>query len=97
MTIQHRMRRARCRGWNIREMADQTLPNPWSFSTRPVLLDLDDLLFNLKWQLVCKAHGPAATVRQGFETAFPLAGNDFMTRYPGNSKLATQIGNTLPI
>ena len=97
MAIQHRMHHASCRGWNVREMTDQALSNLWSSPARPLLLDLDDLLFNLKWQLVCKAHGPATTVRQGLETAFPLAGNDFMTRDPGNSKLATQIGNALPI
>lgn len=57
--------------------------------------EVDFLTLYADQALDAKAHGPAATVRQGFETAFLLAGNYFMARDPGNSKLATQIGNAL--
>jgi hypothetical protein len=61
----------------------------------PRLLDLQDQLLYLKWELVGLPTGSATSVGKGFQPAFPI--DDPMSRDPRYPELPAQGGDLLPV
>src|SRR5882757_1048239 len=90
VACQHRVDRTLGRRSHRWALPDQPFPDLRSAPVRPFLLDLNNQLLDLEWELVGLPIGPSTSIRESFHAALSIPVNDLVSRNTGNAKLPAQ-------